>query len=124
MGYEALATYPGQGTNPMRTIDNSTSRWQCPGDLSIENLEQLGWRGIDKQILGSLVRDWPAESEAHRARLLLQQLQQNPDRRAVATALNGLRPGGQEIPGKYEGIGQATGRVVALTSASLDSAKS
>ncbi len=43
------------------------------------------------EILGRLVRDWPGEAEAHQARLLLQQLQQDPDHRVVATALNGLQ---------------------------------
>ena len=42
-------------------------------------------------ILGRLVRDWPGEAKAHQARLLLQQLQQDPDHRVVATALNGLQ---------------------------------
>jgi hypothetical protein len=31
------------------------------------------------------------DAEAHQARLLLQQLQQDPDHRVVATALNGLQ---------------------------------
>jgi HEAT repeat protein len=43
------------------------------------------------EILGRLVRDWPGEVEAHQARLLLQQLQQDQDHRVVATALNGLQ---------------------------------
>ncbi len=43
------------------------------------------------EILGRLVRDWPGEAEAHQARHLLQQLQQDPDHRVVATALNGLQ---------------------------------
>jgi HEAT repeat protein len=43
------------------------------------------------EILGRLVRDWPGEAEALQARLLLQQLQQDPDHRVVATALNGLQ---------------------------------
>ena len=43
------------------------------------------------EILGRLVRDWPGDAEAHQARQLLQQLQQDPDHRVVATALNGLQ---------------------------------
>jgi len=43
------------------------------------------------EILGRLVREWPGEAEAHQARLLLQQLQQDPDHRVVAAALNGLQ---------------------------------
>ena len=43
------------------------------------------------EILGRLVRDWPGDAEAHQARLLLQQLQQDPDHRVVAAALNGLQ---------------------------------
>ncbi len=43
------------------------------------------------EILGRLVRDWPGDAEAHQARLLLQQLQQDPDHRVVAAALDGLQ---------------------------------
>jgi HEAT repeat protein len=43
------------------------------------------------EILGRLVRDWPGDAEAHQARQLLQQLQQDPDHRVVAAALNGLQ---------------------------------
>jgi len=43
------------------------------------------------EILGRLVRDWPGDAEAHQARQLLQQLQQDPDHRVVAAALDGLQ---------------------------------
>ena len=35
------------------------------------------------EILGRLVRDWPGDAEAHQARLLLQQLQQDPDHQVI-----------------------------------------
>jgi hypothetical protein len=38
-----------------------------------------------------LVRDWPGDAEAHQARLLLQQLQQDPDHRVIAAALDALQ---------------------------------
>ena len=41
------------------------------------------------EIQGRLVRDWPGDAEAHQARLLLQQLQQDPDHQVIATGLAG-----------------------------------
>ena len=39
------------------------------------------------EILVRLVREGPGDAEAHQARLLLQQLQQVPDHRVIATGL-------------------------------------
>jgi len=58
--------------------------------LAIEDIDGTVRVG-GAEILGRLVRDWPGDAEAHQARLLLQQLQQDPDHRVVAAALNGLQ---------------------------------
>lgn len=48
------------------------------------------------EILGRLVREWPGDAAAQPARALLQRLQDDPDHRVVAAALDGLQaqPGG------------------------------
>ena len=43
------------------------------------------------EILGRLLRDWPATGEAQQARQLLQRLQADADHRVVAAALDGLQ---------------------------------
>ena len=74
----------------VQRLDGFWSITEGLATLAIEDIDGTVRVG-GAEILGRLVRDWPGEAEAHQARLLLQQLQQDPDHRVVAAALNGLQ---------------------------------
>jgi len=88
----ALASYGLERAWPqLKAAFNRDHHWLLElATLAIEDTDGTVRVG-GAEILGRLVRDWPGEAEAHQARLLLQQLQQDPDHRVVATALNGLQ---------------------------------
>ena len=88
----ALASYGLERAWPqLKAAFNRDRHWLLElATLAIEDTDGTVRVG-GTEILGRLVRDWPGDAEAHQARQLLQQLQQDPDHRVVAAALNGLQ---------------------------------